>query len=61
MYNPILDCDYAHCDAVKTLGPIRGLIRVNAVEIDWDQMAERNLALIRENIRRRKEREETGA
>lgn len=61
MFNPILDCDYAHADAVRTIGPIRGLIKVNLIEIDWDQMAERNLALIRENIRLRNERAEKEA
>jgi hypothetical protein len=62
IYNPLIDGDQYHSDEVRVIGPatIRGQIidAVNLVSIDYEAVAKRNLGYIRENIARRKAREE---
>jgi hypothetical protein len=58
LYNPLLDGDQYHNDEVTVIGPVQVIDRINLVTIDTEAAARRNLGYIRENIERRKAREE---
>ena len=55
MYTDLLDSACYHNDDLKTVG--LALEAVRLVEVDYEAVAERNTAYIRENIAARKKRE----